>query len=58
MFFARISFWNYKKIIFILFAVVSWQHALAQVSNEPTNLVATPINGGGIIQFTTPSNYG
>lgn len=30
----------------------------AQVPNEPTNLVVTPINTGGMVQFTDPSDIG
>lgn len=32
--------------------------AQAQVPSAPTNLVITPINTGGMIQFTAPSSVG
>ena len=48
-----------KKItLLILFLVGFWQHLLAQVPGEPTNLVATGINTGGMIQFTAPASTG
>ena len=48
-----------KKItLLILFLVGFWQHLLAQVPGETTNLVATGINTGGMIQFTAPTSNG
>ena len=50
-----------KKIsLLILFLVGFWQHLLAQAQapGEPTNLVATGINTGGMIQFTAPASNG
>ena len=35
-----------------------WQHLQAQAPGEPTNLVATGINTGGMIQFTAPASNG
>jgi hypothetical protein len=47
----------HTKII-LMVAFLSFGAAQAQVPNEPTNLVVTPINTGGMIQFSEPSSIG
>ncbi len=48
-----------KKIYFILCLLVFASLVTkAQVPNEPTNLVVTPITTGGMVQFTAPSDSG
>ncbi len=44
----------------MLFVFGFWQHLLAQaqVPDAPTNLIATGINTGGMIQFTAPASNG
>ena len=42
----------------LLTLLVSVTFAQAQVPGSPTNLVATPVNTGGMIQFTAPSSVG
>ena len=41
-------------LLLLLLGIISQ----AQVPGSPDNLVLTPINGGGMIQFTTPTNIG
>jgi len=48
---------NLKNVFLILLLICS-SDILAQVPGAPINLVATPINTGGMIQFTTPSSVG
>ncbi|WP_225318069.1 InlB B-repeat-containing protein [Flavobacterium luteum] len=47
----------YTKIN-LMVVFMSFSAAQAQVPNEPTNLVVTPINTGGMIQFSEPSSIG
>jgi hypothetical protein len=42
----------------LMSVIVQTGFAQAQVPSAPTNLVATGINNGGLIQFTTPSSNG
>ena len=43
---------------FSLLLVMTFGNAFSQVPNAPNNLVVTPINTGGMIQFTAPSSNG
>jgi len=45
-------------LLALLLGLFSVQVAQAQVPNAPTNLVVTPIDTEGRIQFTPPSNIG
>ncbi len=46
------------KNFFICLLVFASLVTKAQVPNAPTNLVVTPINTGGMVQFTAPANDG
>jgi len=49
---------NLLPYLIFLLLMICFGAAQAQVPNEPTNLVVTPINTGGMIHFTAPSNIG
>ncbi|MFM2145824.1 MAG: hypothetical protein RL732_660, partial [Bacteroidota bacterium] len=47
-----------KAPVFLVSVFLCSSSLLAQVPNAPTNLVVTPINTGGMIQFTAPTDTG
>jgi titin len=48
----------YKRSLLIVLLIFGSLIAQAQAPNEPTNLVVTPLNTGGMIQFTAPASDG
>ena len=46
------------KNLILMFVFLFFSVAQAQVPSEPTNLMVTPINTGGMILFTAPSSIG
>jgi hypothetical protein len=49
---------NWQRNFILFFSLFCFGVAQAQVPNAPTNLVVTPINTGGVIEFAAPSNIG
>jgi len=49
---------NWQRNFILLFSLFCFGVAQAQVPDAPTNLVVTPINTGGMIQFAAPSSIG
>jgi len=46
------------KNLILMFVFLFFATTEAQVPNKPTNLVVTPTNTGGMIQFTAPTSDG
>jgi len=48
----------YLRSYFVLVTLMLGIITQAQVPGSPSNLIVTPINTGGMIQFTVPSSIG
>jgi hypothetical protein len=49
---------NWQRHFILFFSLFCFGVVQAQVPDAPTNLVVTPINTGGMIQFAAPSSIG
>ena len=49
---------NFQVNLLLLLMLLSFGVVQAQVPDAPTNLVVTPLNTGGMIQFTAPASDG